>query len=43
MGDAVGVTAGRIILIQQTKRADDFGIGVGEDRIPYSSPFGEAR
>ena len=43
MGDAVHITAGGVVLVQQAEGADDLGVGIGEDRILYFPAFGETR
>ena len=40
-GNAVGIAAGRIVFVHQTERANDLGLGIGEDRILYFFDFCE--
>ena len=43
MRDTVRITAGGVVLVQQTECANDFGFGIGENRIFNSAAFCEAR
>lgn len=42
MGDVVAVAADRIGFVDQSKGTNDFGLGVGEDRVLNFSTLGEA-